>query len=140
MGIEVKSNSYMVDTLKLNKTKTDAAEFKEEVLNDINGTADDAYNQMLAKKAEYEAAKGIFNNLSQKKVTAYKKYQSAQLSNKNGSSTSLLSETRSSYDSVLSQFSDASINVDVLRSSLQDSIFYSGKMNNSAGIANSVLG
>lgn len=139
MGIDFNLNGCSTDVLKQNNAKNYSTDFKEEALSDINKTADDAYNQMLKKKAEYEAAKGIFTNFAEKKATAYKKYQSAQLNSKNGY-TSLLSESKNSYDSVLSQFNDAEINVDVLRSSLTDSIFYSGKMNNTASVANSVLG
>lgn len=136
MGID--AIKYQTNLLKKEKALQDTSEFKEGVLDDINNTAEDAYTKMLAKKAEYEAAKKQLSIWSDKKAIAYKKYTVAQQEHKQGYSSNF-NQTRSEYESIQSNYSGASIDVDVLRSSLQDSISYSGKMLNSASLANSVL-
>ncbi len=139
MGIEFNSGSYVKDSTKFSNENNASNLFKEKVVSEINETADEAYNKMLEKKAEYEASKGIFNQLSEKKSIAYKKYKSAQLNNKESNYSSMLSDSKSSYESLSSQCFNASIDTDVLLWSLKNSISYSGKMNNSASIANSIL-
>lgn len=136
MGIDVAN--YQTNVLKKEQALQNTSEFKSEVLDDINGTADDAYNKMLAKKAEYEAAKKQLSIWTDKRADASKVYFSAQQAKKNGYCSGF-NQKRAAYENALSGYSGASINVDVLRSSLQDSISYSGKMLNSASVANSVL-
>lgn len=136
MGID--AIKYQTNVLRKEKALQDTNEFKDGVFSDINNTAEDAYNKMLAKKAEYEAAKNQLSIWTDKKTAAYTKYTAAQQANKNGYSSGF-NQKRTEYENALSGYSGASIDVDVLRSSLQDCISYSGKMITSASVANSVL-
>ncbi len=106
--------------------KTD---FQTNVLNGINQTADEAYQSMLEKKAEYEAAMNRLSIFQQKKY-----YLECELK-KPGTTN----QFRNEYNNMINLFNDAEINTDILRSSLQSRIFYSGKMNNSAAIASAFL-
>lgn len=116
-----------------------ATNFKNSVLTSIIGTAEDAYQRMQAKKAEYEAAMKSLDLFAQVKNKAYTKFKTVQSNKKNGNDSTLLS-AKYEYTIALGSYSDADRNTDILRSNLQDSIFYSGKMNNSASIANAALG
>ena len=107
---------------------------QNKILDGIYATANNAQQEMEAKKAEYESAMGRLNIFEQNKYTAFARLKSAQSSGNN----SLFKTTQAEYASVCNNYSDANINADVLRDSLMGSIFYAGKMNNCAMLANAV--
>lgn len=113
-------------------------DLQNKVLGSITETADEAYQKMLAKKAEYEAAKNQLSLFVSAKEQAFKKFRSIQenCTNKNDYS---YRTAEAEYSSVLSNYTNADSNVDILRGSLLNSIFYSGKMNTSALLAESAL-
>lgn len=115
-----------------------ANDFQTNCLNGIQETADNAYQQMLAKQAEYDAAKKQSSIFEQAKNRALVKFNSIKQQSK-GQSNYNVKTAQAEYNSALSNYSNADINADVLRSSLQSSISYSGKMNNCAALANAIL-
>lgn len=115
-------------------------DFKTNTLNEIKDFAQNAYEKMLAKKAEYEASMKRLDVFTQAKHKAYVKFSSAKTACKNDENDFSYRTAKAQYSAACASYSDAEINSDVLRGSLQDSIFYSGKMNNSAAIASAVLG
>lgn len=113
-------------------------DLKSKVLTEINGTADDAYQKMQDKRAEYEAAMkqlSIFDNAMD---NAYSEFKAAQFRCSNKNDSTLLT-AQSKYYSSRNTYSNQNINVEVLRASLNSDISYCSKMNNSAFIANSIL-
>ena len=120
-------------------TEVQSTDFQTKVLDSIQGTADDAYQAMLDKKAKYEAAKKQLGVFEAAKQNAYTKFKTAKQHSTTGKEGEFIF-ARAEYNSVLSNYTDADNNVDILRDSLLGSIFYSGKMNNSAAIANATLG
>lgn len=122
MGAEVVQNDFTTNTL-----------------NEIKDFAQNTYEKMLAKKAEYETAMKRLDVFTQAKHKAYVKFSSAKTACKNDETNYSYRSAKAEYSTACASFSDAEINSDVLRGSLQDSIFYSGKMNNCATIASAVL-
>lgn len=121
------------------ETNTTCPDFQNKALSSITTTADNAEQQMLAKKAEYEAAmlqEEICNNLRHKAEVSYK---DAKRKYELGQDASGFQTAKAQYNSIMSQYTTASNNSDILRFSLQDSISYSAKMNNCAMIANSMF-
>ena len=117
-------------------TDVQASPFQNKPLEGIYATANNAQQEMEAKKAEYEAAMGQFNIFEDRKADLYSRLQFAQSSN----NSSLFNNVRAQYNSACNSYSDANINAEVLRDSLMGSIFYSGKMNNCAALANAIAG
>lgn len=116
-----------------------ATAFKTKVLDGINSTADSAHQQMLEKQAKYEAAKSQFSIFTAAKNKAFAKYNSIKQKSKSENDYNLKS-AKSEYNATLSSYNDSEITTDVLRYSLQSAISYSGKMNNSAALAASIMG
>ncbi|MEI8129061.1 MAG: hypothetical protein WCG95_05535 [bacterium] len=114
-------------------TDVKTSPFQNKPLEGIYTTADNAQQKMEAKKAEYKAAMGQFNIFEHKKANLYSRLKSAQSRGDN----SLFKTTQSEYSLACNSYSDADINVSVLRDSFMSSIFYAGKMNNCAIFANS---
>lgn len=112
--------------------------FQTDCLSGIQSTADNAYQQMLQKQAKYEAAKKQLSIFQQAKDNAFAKFTAAKQSAKDENDSNYLS-AQSEYNTASNNFSDADIDVDVLRSSLRDAISYSGKMSNSAALANAII-
>jgi hypothetical protein len=110
--------------------KIGANEFQTKVLNDINGTATNAREEMLAKKAEYEAAMDQLSVFQRQKNILERDVQYSSAS----------PDKVSKYRKTLSLFHQSDRNTDILRSSLQNSISYCGKMINSAAYANQMIG
>lgn len=106
-----------------------STDFQTNVSNSIKSTIDNAKQEMLAKQAEYDAAK------QQEEIYRALMLQYKRESDKSGVKGDKLAK----YKDAVSLFNNAEINTDVLRSSLQDRISYCGKMNNVAIIANSIL-
>lgn len=104
----------------------------------IDATAQKADDEKEAKKEAYEIAMGKASVFERAKSKAYANLKYAQSRSKNGTSSEL-NYAKSAYNSACCSFTDADINVEVLRSSYQDSIFYSGKMDTCAILANSTL-
>lgn len=104
------------------------------ILDGIYTTADNAQQAMQDKRAEYEAAMAQLSVFELTKYNTLARLKSAQF----GGNSSLLKQTQAEYASVCNNYSDANINADVLRDSLMGSIFYAGKMNNCAMLANAV--
>jgi len=113
-------------------------ELQKKIVASVDETAQKADAEKEAKMAAYNEAMGQLNVFEQAKNKAYSKFKSLQSSCKN-SDNSELRTAQAEYSSICSSYSDANINTDILRSSLLSSIFYSGKMNNSAILANSTL-
>lgn len=119
--------------------KTTSTDFQTNVLASITTTADNAKQRMLAKQAEYNAAKlqeEICNELRYKMEVRFKE---AKAKYERGQDSSGYQAAKAQYNSIMSNYTSASQQADILRFSLQDSISYSSKMNNSAMIANSIL-
>lgn len=116
-----------------------STDFQTKVLSSITDTADSAYQQMLAKREQYEAAKKQLSIFTAVRNQAAAKFQSAKQNAKNGNDYAFRT-AKAEYNSASSSYSNADINVDVLRFSLQDAISYSGKMGNCAALANAMIG
>lgn len=115
-----------------------SSDLQNKIVSSIDDTAQKAYDEKEAKKEAYETAMGQANIFEQARSKAYANLKYAQSRSQNGDS-SALSEAQSAYNSACCSFSDADINVDVLRSSYLHSIFYAGKMGTCAALANSTL-
>lgn len=114
-------------------------DFSNKALESINGTADRAYQEMQAKRVAYEASMRQLDIFTALKNKALSNFKSAQKNCPNQESSEFQS-AQAQYNSALSGYSDAEMDSDILRSSLNNSIFYTAKMNNSAIIANAALG
>lgn len=114
-------------------------DLQNKIVSSIDDTATKADNEKEAKKEAYEAAMGQANIFEQAKNKAYANLKYAQYQSQNGGDTSALNSAQSAYNSACNNFADADINVEVLRSSYLDSIFYAGKMGTCAILANSTL-
>ncbi|MDD3437373.1 MAG: hypothetical protein PHC64_09515 [Candidatus Gastranaerophilales bacterium] len=101
--------------------------FQTKITESINSTSDNAYERMLAKKAEYEAAKTIFDKYQEEYITMQRR-----LCNNNPNDLK-------KYYNLKTCLKNTEINVDVLRSSLMSCIFYAAKMNNATAPANSSI-
>ncbi len=117
-------------------TDVQASPFQNKPLESIYATADNAKQEMEAKRAQYEAAKSQLNIYDKNKYVAYREFQHAQ----SGKNKSLFQSAQTKYSLTCNRYSDADINVSVLRDSFMSSIFYSGKMNNCAALANAIVG
>ena len=107
---------------------TNPLKLKEKILDSLADTANVVYERMLAKKEQYTT--------SMKKLSIFKErkyYIEAKLRHSDSP------ELRAQYASILSLCSNSEIDSDILRSSLQDSISYSGKVSNFAFFANEYL-
>lgn len=107
------------------KVQTDLS---KKVLSDINGDYKDAYEKMLAKKAEYEVAKKQENIY----LMAMQRFESEFKSNPN-------QESKNKYCAMYSLFSNAEINTNVLRHSVQSYSQTASKVGQSAFLANAIL-
>lgn len=115
--------------------KTD---LKEKTLGSIQGTADKAYQELQAKKAEYEASMKQLDVFTAWKNKALSAFKSAQQNCPTQDSSEFLN-AQAKYNSAMKGYSEAEMMSDIKRSSLNNSIFYSGKMNSSAILASSIL-
>jgi len=109
----------------------------ESAIDSINGTAEQAYNDMQAKQAEYDAAMAKLSKLEMPKYFASREF--ASVKNNHNNNSSIFHSTKSKYESLSSLYSGAETNADILRSSLQSRISFCGKMNQSASLANAAL-
>lgn len=109
-------------------------DLKSKISDSINGTAEDARQRMLKKQAEYDALMKKMSVFSEFKDQMYSKLKSATYNNSNS-----LESVQAQYKTAYDNYSSLDIEISAKRSSLMDSIFYSGKMNSSAIIANSIL-
>lgn len=128
------SNPITKDQVAINN-----ATFQANVLNSIEDTAGKADAQMQTKAQEYEQAKlqeSIYEALKNK---TYVEFRAAKESSVKGKNQNKFNNIKSKYDSIMSQYTNASNLVDIKRSSYQDAISYSAKMNNSLSIAQSVI-
>jgi len=117
-------------------TDVKTSSFQNKPLEGIYTTADNAKQEMEAKREQYESAMGQLNIYDKNKYVAYREFQHAQ----SGKNKSLFQSAQTKYSLVCNDYSDADINVSVLRDSFMSSIFYSGKMNNCAALANAIAG
>lgn len=115
-----------------------SSDLQNKIVASVDATAQKADNEKEAKKEAYEAAMGQANIFEQAKNKAYANLKYAQYQSQNGDK-SVLNDAQSVYNSACNNFADADINVEVLRSSYLDSIFYAGKMGTCAILANSTL-
>lgn len=105
-------------------------------LNSINSTAESVEQEKTQKEAKYEAAKTNYNIFDDLRKKALSKFESAKRLYQKGKGISDYSKAQFELNSVLSSYTNAENNVDILRSSYQSSIFYCGKMATTAIIAN----
>lgn len=112
---------------------------QNKIVASVENTANEANAEKEAKRFAYEQAMQQLSVMEQTKYTAYKNFKMAQAECNNNKNDSKYKVAQSKYASVCCNYSDANINADILRSSYQDSIFYSGRMNTCAILANSTL-
>ena len=119
--------------------ETKGTDVQTNALISTKNVANEAEQRKIAKGEEYEAAKRQEEIFCALKGQAESKYMSLMAEYKKGYNPSGLQEAQSQYDSIMLSYNDASNNSDILRGSYQSAISYSGKMNLSLTIANSML-
>ena len=102
------------------------------VLADVNQREQEAYKEVLEKRERYENAMSLFTRIQNKLNQARLALESSNQSGK--------SDAQSAYNKLYKQSQNADIDVSVFRSSLLSSASYHRKVNNSAMLANSILG
>lgn len=112
--------------------ETIKTDMTQRTLTSINGTADNAYSEVQKKQELYELAKNKYSVFLDKKY----KFESIMKSSKYADNSSI----KAQYNQFILSFSDAEIDVDVRRGSLQNSLSYYSKMSTSAFLTNSILG
>ncbi|HNW25617.1 MAG TPA: hypothetical protein PLG15_03210 [Candidatus Gastranaerophilaceae bacterium] len=108
-------------------------DLKQRTLESINNQAEDARQKMYEKRTIYEASMkkyGIFSELKEKAFTIFQSYKN----------TSKEEEFKTKYQNAQKSLFEAESDSDILRDSLRSSISFCSKMNESAFIANSILG
>lgn len=102
---------------------------KENVLSDLKQSAESAQEKVEEKQALYAAAMKKLNIFQEKKHYA----ESVLRSNSSR-------QNKAKYSTLSAQVFNAELDADILRGSLQSSLSYSAKMNQSIFVANSMLG
>lgn len=116
------------------------SDFQTKVYDSIQSTVDDAQQEKAEKEARYEAAKANLNIFAQLRYKAMAKFDNAKKLYQSGKNTSEYLSAKTEFNSVMASYTEADNNVDILRASYEHSIFYCGKINDSAIIANAKLG
>lgn len=104
-------------------------------LEEINAYADKVNGEKDAKSQRYEAAKGQMSIWQRAKTAAHTKYMTLKSNSKTTKSYEL-NHALADYNTTCNSYRDAEINEDISRDSYLGSIFYAGKINNQAIIAN----
>lgn len=108
--------------------------------NPISEYAKQVNDEKEQKRLAYEAA---MQQLEQTQ-SIFKKIETAYINAKkaseNGENIANFDSLKNNYNSALNSTTSASNSVDIRRSSYQDSIFFSGKINMQESIASAILG
>lgn len=104
-------------------------------LESINEYAEKVNGEKEAKAERYEAAKGQMTVWQRAKNAAFSKYKTLKFNSK-GEKTPELSHALANYNLTCNSCRDAEINEDICRDSYMTSIFYAGKINQQAIVAN----
>lgn len=101
--------------------------------NKINAEKEEKRIAYEAAMQQQEEAESIFKRVEAEYLSAKRDYD-------NGHNVDGFESIKSKYNSAFTSSSDASNLVSIKRSSYQDSIFFSGKINNLEAIASAILG
>lgn len=124
--------------VKITNKTTNPTDFQNGVLASIDKTAESANAEKEIKRAKYEQALSKFNIIEEAKYYAYKSFKTIQTKYRDDKNNFTFRAAKEQYNSICSNYSAADTDVSILRSSYQNSIFFSGKMNTIAIIADSM--
>lgn len=109
------------------------------VTNPVSDYANKVREEEEQKRIAYEASmkqQEETENIFKKAESAYKY---AKMNYENGKNVGNLNSLKSAYNSALANRISSENNSDILRSSYQDCIFFSAKINSQESIANAIL-
>lgn len=132
MREEIKTNYVQYPFMANKKDTAEMEAMKERALNSIHSTSDNAGAEVEAKQEHYALAMKQLNIFQANKYAIFSQLQSS----KNTDNKYL----KDQYLALCNTVSDAEINADVARGSLQNSLSYYSKTCESSYLADSILG